>query len=38
MVKRKQVEGGTSATPGEAAMETESSGGEGEGQTRKTQK
>lgn len=33
MIKRKQVEGGTSATPGEAAMETESSGGEGEGQT-----
>lgn len=31
--KRKQVEGGTSATPGETAMETESSGGEGKRQT-----
>lgn len=37
MVKRKQVEGGTSATPGEAALETEPSGEEGKGQTRERQ-
>lgn len=34
MVKRKQVEGGTSATPEAAAMETKSSEGEGKRQTR----
>lgn len=37
MVKRKQVKGGTSATPEEAAMETKSNEGEGKGQTRERQ-